>query len=103
MSRIESGLHQTHAEYAASQLSARPSTDSSTSSAPKGTTNATDSTLVETPFARVNSVVPKSPADEAQLKVGDKIRRVGDVNWINHEKLSQVARVIQRNEGVSVL
>lgn len=57
--------------------------------------------LNDTPFAKVNSVVPGSPADEAGLKAGDWIRKFGDVNWLNHEKLNKVAETVQRNQGVS--
>lgn len=63
---------------------------------------ATDQGLIDTPFAKVNSVVPGSPADDAGLKAGDRIRKFGDVNWLNHEKLSKVAEIVQRNQGVSL-
>ena len=56
--------------------------------------------MLETPFAKVNSVVPGSPADQAGLKAGDTIRSFGDVNWLNHERLSKVAEAVQQNEGV---
>lgn len=64
---------------------------------------ATDQGLTDTPFAKVNSVVPGSPADDAGLKAGDRIRKFGDVDWLNHEKLSKVAETVQRNQGVSLL
>lgn len=60
-----------------------------------------DQGLNETPFAKVNSVVPGSPADDAGLKTGDRIRNFGDINWLNHEKLSKVAETVQKNQGVS--
>ena len=53
-------------------------------------------------FARVNSVVPASPADQAGLKAGDAVRSFGTVNWINHERLTKVAETVQQNEGVSI-
>lgn len=59
------------------------------------------SALPETPFAKVNSVVEGSPADIAGLKAGDRIRRFGTANWMNHEKLAKVAEVVQGSEGVS--
>ena len=62
---------------------------------------AADQGLIDTPFAKVNSVIPGSPADDAGLKAGDRIRKLGDVNWLNHEKLSKVAETVQRNQGVS--
>ena len=99
MSRIEAGLHAHHASLPqmASESATRPSQASQVIEG----TNASDPGLIETPFAKVNSVVAGSPADDAGLKVGDSIRRFGDVTWINHEKLSKVAETVQRNEGVS--
>ena len=100
MSKIEAGLHSHHAQARnlAVMQSASASSNQSTS-----TTNqsASDTSTLEAPFAKVNSVVAGSPADSAGLKVGDMICRFGDVDWINHEKLSKVAETVQRNEGVS--
>ena len=98
MSKIELGLHEHHAAYQASN----PPLSSSSSQA-AGSSSNEDQGLVDTPFAKVNSVVDGSPADQAGLKVGDRIRRFGNVNWINHEKLSKVAETVQRNQGVSSL
>ena len=98
MSKIELGLHQHHASYQESHRA--PATDSHQVAIRSGSA-ATDQGLVDTPFAKVNSVVPGSPADDAGLKAGDGIRRFGDVNWLNHEKLSKVAETVQRNQGVS--
>lgn len=92
MSKIEDGLHNHHAQ--ARSLPALQA--GSTSQTP-----ATSASSLEAPFAKVNSVVAGSPAEDAGLKAGDKIRRFGDVDWINHEKLSKVAETVQRNEGVS--
>ena len=100
MTKIELGLHQHHALYQASNASATPGLSQVSM---RGGTAATDQGLVETPFAKVNSVVPGSPADDAGLKAGDRIRRFGDVNWLNHEKLGKVAELVQRNQGVSLL
>ncbi|QSS63266.1 hypothetical protein I7I51_00323 [Histoplasma capsulatum] len=69
--------------------------DSATTSAQAG--------LIETPFAKINSVAEGSPAAQAGIKVGDRIRSVGHVNWMNHENLAKVAEVVQRNEGNTVL
>lgn len=60
----------------------------------------TGSGALEAPFAKVNSVVTGSPADQAGLKAGDSIRSFGGVNWLNHERLSKVAETVQQNEGV---
>ena len=96
MSKIEIGLHQHHAAH---QSSNPPSAIASTQAPSSSYTS--DQGLVDTPFAKVNSVVSGSPADQAGLKAGDRIRKFGTVNWINHEKLSRVAEVVQRNQGVS--
>lgn len=52
-------------------------------------------------FARVNSVVPGSPAEAAGLKAGDEIRNFGYVNKENNDGLKRVAVCVQGNEGVS--
>ncbi|OAX78637.1 hypothetical protein ACJ72_07052 [Emergomyces africanus] len=67
------------------------------------TTTSSQPGIIETPFAKINSVVEGSPAAQAGIKVGDRIRSVGHVNWMNHENLMKVAEVVQRNEGVSFL
>ncbi|KAL8843792.1 MAG: hypothetical protein Q9176_001754 [Flavoplaca citrina] len=90
MSRIEDGLHNHHAQ-------ARSLSTWQPASAPHAPT--TSASSLEAPFAKVNSVVAGSPAEAAGLEAGDKIRRFGDVDWINHEKLSKVAETVQRNEG----
>ncbi|KAG7006930.1 hypothetical protein G7Y79_00012g032660 [Physcia stellaris] len=95
MSRIETGLHAHHASIQAS---------SPPVSKPEPINSADPSSaLPETPFARVNSVVEGSPADTAGLKAGDRIRRFGTANWMNHEKLAKVAEVVQGSEGRPVL
>lgn len=95
MSKIEHGLHEHHAAYQASNTTSTLSSAQMASSS-----SASDQGLVDTPFAKVSSVAAGSPADDAGLKTGDRIRKFGNVNWINHEKLSRVAEVVQRNQGV---
>ncbi|KAK4541871.1 hypothetical protein LTR36_007235 [Oleoguttula mirabilis] len=58
---------------------------------------------IEPPFAKVNTVVPNSPAEQAGLKVGDKVTKFGSVNYTNHERLSRVAQVVQQNENHTIL
>ena len=107
MSKIEEALHTRHAEYQAlqqqQQSTAHTSTsnpgDSSSSSSSLGQTALTDTTLQATPFAVINTIAPNSPAEEAGLRPGDKVRTFGNVNWMNHEKLSRLADVVKRNEG----
>ena len=101
MARIEKALHAHHAsnqttETTTAKAITQPVATSSASRA------AAESIPLEKPFAKVNSVVAGSPADDAGLKAGDSIRRFGNVNWINHEKLKKVADTVQSNEGVSL-
>lgn len=56
---------------------------------------------LDEPFAKVNSVVPGSPAESAGLKSEDEIRNFGYVNRSNHDNLKKVAECVQGNEGVS--
>lgn len=99
MSKIELGLHEHHAAYQASN----PPTASGSGQGAMGRGSATtDQGLIETSFAKVNSVAPGSPADDAGLKAGDRILKFGDINSLNHEKLSKVAETVQRNQGVSL-
>ncbi|KZL65079.1 26S proteasome non-ATPase regulatory subunit 9 [Colletotrichum tofieldiae] len=58
---------------------------------------------LEEPFAKVNSVVPGSPAETAGLKPDDEIRGFGYVNRSNHDNLKKVADCVQGNEGQPVL
>ncbi|KAG5303432.1 26S proteasome non-ATPase regulatory subunit 2 [Histoplasma capsulatum G186AR] len=110
MTKVEQGVHahfarlqqQEHQQQRQEQQNAScPPTplpamdDSATTSARTG--------LIETPFAKINSVAEGSPAAQAGIKVGDRIRSVGHVNWMNHENLAKVAEVVQRNEGNTVL
>ncbi|KAL2351501.1 26S proteasome non-ATPase regulatory subunit 9 [Cryomyces antarcticus] len=98
MDQIEKGLHAQFASGAATQMA-------STTRNAGGRTGNTASTVatIEAPFARVNSVVPGSPAETAGLKAGDTITRFGTANWMNHEKLAKVAQVVSQNEGRPIL
>ncbi len=96
MDRIEIGLHQHHAKYQASDdyrnSLVQPEQLPSTASQPTPS-------VPETPFARVNSIEPGSPANEAGLKSGDLIRRFGTAIWSNHERLRKVGEVVSQNLG----
>ena len=96
MSRIEKGLHEHHAALQAADVLK----DTPTSPDTQPETNQAASTVPEAPFAKVNSVESGSPAHEAGLKAGDKIRTFGSANWTNHENLRKLGEVVQRNEGV---
>jgi 26S proteasome non-ATPase regulatory subunit 9 len=96
MLRIEKAVQAQFAEAASLPTNAEPSTphvpaSSSSSSQPASIT----------PFAKVNSVVARSPAEDAGLRVHDLITRFGSATWLNHDKLSKVAEVVAQNEGVS--
>lgn len=53
-------------------------------------------------FAKVNTVVPQSPADRAGLKPGDEIRNFGYVNFSNNDGLKKVGECVQGNEGQNI-
>lgn len=95
MSRIEKGLHEHHA-----RLAAQAQSNSAAANQTQAGYNAPPAVL-EAPFAKVNSVVAGSPADEAGLKVGDSVTKFGWVDWTNHERLGRVAEAVSQNEGVS--
>ena len=103
MDKIEKGLHEHHAKLLTSEGSSSSDVLTSTATpmtpAPGSTSAAAGPSSIEAPFAKVNSVVNSSPADTAGLKAGDKLTQFGYVNWMNHEKLSKVAQVVQQNEG----
>lgn len=108
MQRIEAGLHAHHAEYRASSAvqsssSSSQPTNASSSLPSSFRTHPTQHDILETPFAKVHTVAADSPAEQAGLRPGDKLRRFGDVTWMNHEKLSKVAEVVQRSQGRRVV
>lgn len=100
MSRIEAGLHDHHSTLQNTPVPPLPGANSTSQSPDAFGTR--ESGALEAPFARVNSVVTGSPADEAGLRAGDRIRSFGMANCINHEKLSKVAEVVQASEGVGL-
>ncbi|KAF2139962.1 uncharacterized protein K452DRAFT_231398 [Aplosporella prunicola CBS 121167] len=101
MAKIEIGLHDHHAAAQAAAAASASNQTAHSASAPANADASSDPAL-QAPFAKVNSVVPESPADTAGLKAGDQIVVFGDVNWMNHEKLSKVAEAVSRNEGRSI-
>ncbi|KAF2766186.1 hypothetical protein EJ03DRAFT_391153 [Teratosphaeria nubilosa] len=103
MARLETAIHDAFAsgkvpEGAMNGTGAPAETDMNGSAAGSET-----SAPIEPPFARVNTVVPNSPAAQAGLLVGDKVTKFGYVNWQNHERLSKVAQVVQQNENRTIL
>lgn len=101
MSKIENGLHGYHAsvqlQSSNSQAASSPHSEHSTRNI---SNSASNSDTYDIPFAKVTDVAHGSPADEAGLRPGDKIRKFGTVNWMNHEKLSKVSETVQRSAGV---
>jgi hypothetical protein len=99
MNLIEKQIHEHFAnqtELAGHALATQNLTTSNGTSRPR------DAQSLSPPFAKVNSVVPDSPADSAGLKPGDEIRTFGYVNSSNHDGLRRVAEVVQGNEGVCI-
>lgn len=97
MSKIEGGLHDHHASLKASD--SLPPSSSSHGSRANRAGDAGDADGIESSFARIGGVVTGSPAEDAGLRVGDQITRFGNINWMNHERLSKVAETVQRSEG----
>ncbi|RAL03850.1 putative 26S proteasome non-ATPase regulatory subunit Nas2 [Aspergillus ibericus CBS 121593] len=101
MSHLEKGIHNHFANLQRAQTAAPSSGNIGATSGPGH--NASDTGATGMPFAKVNSVVPGSPADQAGLRVGDTIRGFGGANWLNHERLSKVAEIVQQSEGRPVV
>lgn len=95
--KIERGLHSHHESLREAAEAASAAGAGSTSTG----TSSTDDAALQAPFAKVNDVVPGSPAESAGLKTGDTILKFGDVNWMNHEKLSKLVETVAQNIEVS--
>lgn len=101
MSKIEDGLHAHHASLQASDSLPPSSSSQGSAAARAGRAGGPDG--IEHSFARIGGVSTGSPAEDAGLRVGDQITTFGNINWMNHEKLSKVAETVQRSEGVSTM
>ena len=100
MDKIEVALHAHFAEAAANSDStlALGAASSSTTSA-----GSSDASTAPAPFARVNSVVPNSPAATAGLLTGDRIVRFGTADWLNHDRLVKVSEIVSSSVGVRIM
>ncbi|KJK64814.1 PDZmetalloprotease [Aspergillus parasiticus SU-1] len=106
MKYLEAGIHDhfSNLQRAQGDTSSVSNTNGSSGTQSNLTGNSSsDAVMLGLPFARVNSVAAASPADQAGLKPGDKIRSFGTINWINHERLSKVAESVQQNEGRTLI
>ncbi|KAJ5161393.1 26S proteasome non-ATPase regulatory subunit 9 [Penicillium capsulatum] len=105
MSHLEKAVHEHFArlQNAPEAVITNGSTVPSQAPAPATENNNADAGTLARPFAKVNSVELRSPADQAGLKTGDSIRGFGDIHWLNHERLSKVAETVQQNEGRPLL
>ncbi|KAF9886863.1 GTP-binding nuclear protein gsp1/Ran [Aspergillus nanangensis] len=108
MKYVEKAVHDGFANLQNAQNNTTSSTNSTNpiptgmgGSQPNGTENmrADTGTMLGPPFAKVNGVTEASPAHRAGLRAGDSIRLFGSVNWVNHERLTKVAEIVQQNEG----
>ncbi|EMR09910.1 hypothetical protein PNEG_01670 [Pneumocystis murina B123] len=54
------------------------------------------------PFAKVNYIIHKSPADLAGLQEGDLIKKFGTVHAGSHDTLSAVSRLVQASENKEI-
>lgn len=100
MNVIEKKIHEHFASMAEQNMgSASESTPQPSENRPLASRPA----VLDPPFAKVNTVVPGSPAESAGLMAGDEIRNFGYVNRSNNDGLRRVADCVQGNEGVSFL
>ena len=100
MNAIEKKIHEHFASMTEKNL------DFASGSTPQPSENrslASRPAALDLPFAKVNTVVPGSPAESAGLTAGDEIRNFGYVNRSNNDGLRRVADCVQGNEGVSHL
>jgi len=106
MSKVEDAVHE--------HFAAGKSVDTASSSVPSSTAPQQSSSgaaqppqqpaaAIEPPFARVNTVAPGSPAEQAGMQPNDKVTMFGSANWTNHERLGKVAQVVQQNENRPIM
>lgn len=99
MDIVEKTIHEHFANLAAQPPDAENGTSSQPSESP--TLTVRPAPRLGPTFAKVNTIVPGSPADLAGLQPGDEIRNFGYINGSNNDGLKRVAECVQVNEGVS--
>ncbi|KAI9677186.1 MAG: putative 26S proteasome regulatory subunit [Trizodia sp. TS-e1964] len=92
MLQIEQGLHAHHASQQAREYQAPPP-------APRRPVETLTSGAAGPPFAKIDRIATDSPAERAGLREGDIIKRFGEVDWMNHERLTKVVEEVQASEG----
>lgn len=109
MKRIETGLHEYFRQQAQSVESATSETGVSAASPETATAGGSDLAasvagmrVAHVAFARVESVASGSPAQRADLRVGDKIVHFGSVLASSHEPMRLIASVVATSEGKNV-
>lgn len=106
MARIEEGLHEHFAAAKADGAASAPGGSTNTAGTANGDAAAANAagtgSSANTPFARVNGVEEASPAAEAGLRPRDLVLAFGEADWLNHEKLARVARIVAASEGRGV-
>ncbi|XP_007539875.1 26S proteasome non-ATPase regulatory subunit 9 isoform X1 [Erinaceus europaeus] len=96
MKQVEEALHQLHARDKEKQ--ARDMAEAH-EEAMSHNLDQNENLGAQRPFAKVNSVIPGSPASDAGLQVDDEIVAFGSVNTQNFQSLHNIGNVVQHSEG----
>jgi len=73
----------------------------STSRPPNGASGTSTRTSLK-PFLIINSITPNSPSSTANLKLGDKIVKFGDLKFETFVGLKQIGEYVARNEDQAI-
>jgi 26S proteasome non-ATPase regulatory subunit 9 len=106
MDRIEAGLHAHFASLdenstGESSIPSRPAAGASNPT-PNGIHAGSSMPAALVPFSTVDSVAPDSPAEEAGLKAGDRVKKFGPVDYTDSRGLARVAEVVRENENRAI-
>ncbi|XP_062500032.1 26S proteasome non-ATPase regulatory subunit 9-like isoform X2 [Corticium candelabrum] len=83
MNDIEKGLHAVHAEAREKRVETRETRE--------------EVGIVLQPFASIQSVAPYSPADQAGLRIGDKLIQFGSISCNNFQTLEDISTLVQHS------